>query len=74
MTRVAYGIASSAFQSTRCLIEVAHLCGVPLSSQAIKRDFHVDNFVSGADDFATAELLVKNVMAEMAKHGFSLRK
>ena len=74
MTRVTHGIASSTFQSTRCLHEVAQLCGVTLCSEAIKRDFYADDFVSGGDDVATAELLIKNVIAELGKHVFSLRK
>ncbi len=74
MTRVTYGIASSAFQSTRCLTEVAQLCGVTVCSQAIRRDFYVYDFVSGADDVVSAERLVKGVVEELGKHGFPLRK
>ena len=40
LTRVIYGVASSSYDSIRCLREAAHLDGVPKAAkEAILRDF-----------------------------------
>ena len=74
MTRVTYGIASSAFHATRCLKQVAELCGETLFVSSIQNDFYVDDFLSGASSTAEAKLLLLGVSEELRKHGFELRK
>ena len=50
MTRVTYGVASSSFQAIRSLVECANLEGVSFEAQiSIKRDFHVDDILTGAN-------------------------
>ena len=70
MTRVTYGIASSAFHATRCLKQVAELCGETLFVSSIKNDFYVDDFLSGASSTAEAKVLLLGVSEELRKHGF----
>ena len=47
MKRVTYGIASSAFHSTRCLKKVANRAHIPFVADAIDKCFYVDDFISG---------------------------
>ena len=74
MTRVTYGIASSAFHATRCLKQVAELCGETLFVSSIQNDLFVDDFLSGASSTAEAKVLLLGVSEELRKHGFELRK
>jgi len=48
MTRVTYGIASSAFHSIRALQEVSVVHHDPIASPVIIRDFYVDDLISGS--------------------------
>ena len=45
MTRVIYGTASSAFHSTRSLVEVANRCPDESLENSIKQDFYVDDYL-----------------------------
>ncbi len=49
MTRVTYGIASSAFHSTRFLVEIGTLCQNEDLRSTIHNSFYVDDFLAGAD-------------------------
>ena len=59
MTRVTYGIASSAFHSTRSVVEVGNRCSYDLLAKTIKHDFYVDDYLSGANAVAAAHTKVK---------------
>ena len=59
MTRVTYGIASSAFHSTRSVVEVGNRCSDDLLAKTIKHDFYVDDYLSGANAVAAAHTKVK---------------
>ncbi|XP_075256670.1 uncharacterized protein LOC142349140 [Convolutriloba macropyga] len=48
MTRVTYGIASSAFQSTRCLQEIGTMTAEEDQKQTIQNDFYVEDYLRGA--------------------------
>ena len=50
MTRVTYGIASSAFYSTSCLNEVADQSKNSMIKESLKNCFYVDDFLGGAND------------------------
>ena len=61
MTRVTYGIASSAFHSTRSLVEVANRCKDESLQKSIKQDFYVDDYLSGADSIPEAHNKVEQI-------------
>lgn len=48
LNSVSYGMASSPYLSTRCLLELANECSDPVVSQIIKGDFYVDDLLTGA--------------------------
>ena len=74
MTRVIYGIASSAFHATRSLQEVGNLSNDPLLQRTNKRDFYIDNLLTGADTPEDACKLQQDVTATLALFGMPLRK
>ena len=74
MTRVTYGIASSAFHSTRSVVEVANLCKDQVLAQSIKNDFYVDDYLSGAESTEDAKTKVDEICAVLNNYGFELRK
>ena len=74
MTRITYGIASSAFHSTRSLVEVANRCPDQSLENSIKQDFYADDYVSGAESIPDARSKVEQICQEHKNHGFELRK
>ncbi len=70
MTRVTYGVASSAFHSIRCLQEVVHRSGGTVCMSPILTDFHVNDFLSGASSVEEVNMLVDTVSQQLLKHGF----
>ncbi|XP_063713023.1 uncharacterized protein LOC134841152 [Symsagittifera roscoffensis] len=74
MTRVTYGIASSAFHLTRCLNEVADQSKNPMIKESLKNCFYVDDFLGGANDKHEAERLISDLCEELNSHEFPLRK
>ena len=70
MTLVTYGIASSAFYSTREIVEVATHCEDKALANLIMNDF----FVDGADSVEEAHVKVPKVCDELNKYGFELGK
>ena len=74
MTRVIYGVASSAFHATRALQEVGNLCDDPLLQRTIKRDFYIDDLLTGADSPEEACQLQQELTAVLASFGMPLRK
>ena len=73
MTRVVYGIASSAFHSTRSLVEVANRYPDESLENSIKQDFYVDDYLSGAESIPDAHK-VEQICQQLKKHIFELRK
>ena len=74
MKRVTYGVASSAFHSTRCLIEVANRTKNKEVEHHLRHSFYVDDFLGGANSIAEAETLVNSMCQELELHGFPIRK
>ena len=73
MTRFTYGIAFSAFHSTRSVVEVAHLCKDQALAQSINY-FYVDDYLSGAESVEDAKTKVNYHCAVLNNYGFELRK
>ena len=74
MKRVTYGIASSAFHSTRCLKEVANRAHSSNVADSLNKCFYVDDFLGGANSIDEARSLIRELCQEFAKFGFELRK
>ena len=74
MTRVTYGIASSAFRSTRATVEVANRCENKSVANSIKNVFYVDDYLSGTDSNEKAHVKVAKLCDELKKYGYELRK
>ena len=74
LVRVTYGIALSAFHSIRTLHAIADSAPCSLASTVLKRDFYVDELLSGAKT-VTEALALQQSLIDMLKHGgFDLRK
>ena len=74
MTRVTYGIRSSSYHSIRSLQETAALTDDAPTSAAIRRDFYVDDLMSGAESVEMAVSLRDNLLITLKKGAFELRK
>ena len=74
MKRVTYGIASSAFHSTRCLKEIANRTENSIVRDCLYRCFYVDDFLGGAPTIDEAKSLLDNLVKELRRYGFDLRK
>ena len=72
--RVLYGVASSALHATRALQEVGNLSKEPLLQRTIKRDFYIDDLLTGANTPEVACKLQQDVTASLALFGMPLRK
>ena len=74
MTRVTYGIASSAFHSIRVLRELARIENNSIVSPVILRDFYVDDLLSGSSSIEEAKALQLKLVNVLEHGGFELRK
>ena len=75
MTRKTYGVASSSFHVIRSLVECANLEGVSLEAQiSIKRDFYVDDILTGANSVDEAKKLQNDLIQALKQAKFDLRK
>lgn len=74
LNTVTYGTAS--FLATRVLKELAilHAAQYPEASKSIMEDFYMDDYISGANDIETAEVLYQNVSEVLKSGGMHLRK
>ena len=74
MTRVMYGVASSACQSTRCLKEIGNLTNDKMLKKTIQNDFYVNYYLSGADNREAATFKMKALIEEQNKYGLPIQK
>ena len=74
MTRVTYGIASSAFHSTRCLADIADKTSDEEIKYHIKHGFYVDDFFGGSNSTDKARILIHKLCEVLNGYGFPLRK
>ena len=73
MKRVTYGIASSAFHSTRCLKDIAIRTELPAVADDLNQCFYVD-FLGGAKSIAETRQIVKDLCQQLSDYGPELRK
>lgn len=73
---ITYGLKSSTFLATRCLIELArrHQSAYPLASKAIISSTYVDDIICGASNYNEAVQLKNELVGLMALGSFELHK
>lgn len=76
LTTVTYGTTSAPFLATRCLNQLAldHIDKYPLASKIVRRDFYVDDLLTGCDTIAEARQLQQDLSSLLQEGGLSLRK
>ena len=73
MTRVTYGIASSAFHSTRCLADIADKTSDEEIKYHKKHGFYVDDFFGGSNSTDEARILIHKLCELLNEYGFPQR-
>ena len=76
LNTVTYGTAPAPFLATRCLqmLSDANTTKYPLGSLAIKRDFYVDDLLTGSENFESLDLIRSEVIKILNSAGFTLTK
>lgn len=76
LNTVVYGTASAPFLTTRCLVQLAieNKKLFPHASEVIKRDFYVDDLLSGGNSISEVVELQQQVSSILSTAGFQLRK
>lgn len=76
LTRVTFGTASAPYLAVRTLHQVAQDEGrnYPEAAEIIRRDFFMDDMMSGKDNVTDALKVAKEIDAILQKGGFKLRK
>ncbi|XP_062713590.1 uncharacterized protein LOC134290461 [Aedes albopictus] len=76
LTIVTYGTASAPYLATKCLQTLAEdgTTTHPIGSKVVKKDFYVDDMLSGADSIEEAKQLVAETIDLTNSAGFILRK
>lgn len=76
LNTITYGMTSSPFLAIRCLVELPNECEDkhPVVSEIIKRDFYVDDLLTGCSDFNMAKELAVNISSVLQSGCFPLRK
>ncbi|XP_053623554.1 uncharacterized protein LOC128682758 [Plodia interpunctella] len=74
LNTVTYGTASAPFLSTRCLIQLANECPDQMVSEVIKKDFYVDDLLTGASNELDLKHIYENVTKTLASACFPIRK
>ncbi|XP_018372878.1 PREDICTED: uncharacterized protein LOC108767463, partial [Trachymyrmex cornetzi] len=73
---ITYGTSAASFLATRCLIHLAeqHSAEFPLGSPCVKRDFYVDDLLTGADSIRELEQIRDEVIRLLRAGSFELSK
>ena len=74
LTRVIYGVRSSGYHAIRALKAGSLAAETPAGSVAIKRDFYVDDLLTGADTAGSAIELISDVTQALACVQMPIRK
>jgi hypothetical protein len=76
LTTFTYGTKPASFIATRCLFELAvqNQNMNPLASSVIKRDFYMDDLLTGADTISELSAICEDVSTILQGGGFNLRK
>ncbi|XP_062557875.1 uncharacterized protein LOC134222727 [Armigeres subalbatus] len=76
LSTVTYGTSSAPYLATKCLQRLAgdgestH----PIASRVIRKDFYVDDMLSGVDTLALGQRMVRDIIELSESAGFLLRK
>ncbi|XP_076382083.1 uncharacterized protein LOC143260481 [Megalopta genalis] len=76
LNTVTYGTASAPFLATRSLTQLGddHASNFPLASHVIKKDFYVDDLLTGTDTIEETNSLRQHITHILNTAGFQLRK
>nr|XP_042901871.1 uncharacterized protein LOC122270054 [Parasteatoda tepidariorum] len=76
LTGIVYDTASAPYLATKCLQQLAteEADNFPLASNAVMKDFYVDDLMSVAETLSKAHELQTQLMQMLSSAGFSLRK
>ncbi|UYV82908.1 hypothetical protein LAZ67_22001344 [Cordylochernes scorpioides] len=76
LTTITYGTACAPYLAIRTLHQFAddEAMNYPVASEIVKRDFYVDDLLTGADTVEEAQVLIRQIIALLAEGGFSIRK
>jgi hypothetical protein len=76
LTTLTYGTKPANFIATRCLVELAvqNQNVNPLASSIIKRDFYMDDLLTGADTISELSTTCEDVSTILQGGGFNLRE
>lgn len=76
LNTVTYGLAPSSFLATRCLQAAAEESKeqFPLAEAVVKRDFYVDDLLTGSDSLDELKAVKRDVEGSLSTIGFHLRK
>ncbi|XP_018375248.1 PREDICTED: uncharacterized protein LOC108769016 [Trachymyrmex cornetzi] len=73
---ITYGTSAASILATRCFIHLAeqHSAELPLGSPCVKRDFYVDDLLTGADSIRELEQIRDEVIRLLRAGSFELSK
>lgn len=74
LNTVTYGTASAPYLATKCLVSLADNIEDERVQSAIRRDFYVDDFLSGGETIAETIEIAKKVQTVLSSAKFNLRK
>lgn len=74
LNTLTYGTSSAPYLATKCLVSLADVTTDDRAKAAIKRDFYVDDFLSGGDTIEETVELCKEVDSILSSAHFHLRK
>ncbi|UYV82947.1 hypothetical protein LAZ67_22001474 [Cordylochernes scorpioides] len=76
LTTITYGTACAPYLAIRTLHQLAddEAMNYPVASEIMKRDFYVDDLLTGADTVEEAQVLIRQIIALLAEGGFPIRK
>lgn len=74
LSTVTYGLSSSPYLATKCIVSLAGLANDPVVRTSIKRDFYVDDYLSGCSSEHETVEMCKQVTSILSTAKFYLRK
>ncbi|UYV72167.1 hypothetical protein LAZ67_9002056, partial [Cordylochernes scorpioides] len=76
LTTITYGTAFAPYLAIRTLHQLAddEAMNYPVASEIVKRDFYVDDLLTGADTVEEAQVLIRQIISLLAEGGFPIRK
>lgn len=76
LNTIIYGTASAPYLAVKCLFQIAkeNESDFPLASKIIKRDFYMDDILTGSNSISELLEIQRDILSLLANHGFELRK